>query len=174
MGAVCIRAQVGFCAWAISDGRLYRDRVAAPARNASENRRFDERRSQQRRGSYPSSPFALGTVISHLGQRAEVVVGSQERLCANCATPRAPSSSSHFSTTYTNNVVRAGRARKQGKPREGMAQRLRVDLGSLTAMRYTVASLRCVPQSTQGVHRVIQSLFLFDVVSGYVKQLPCP
>jgi len=26
----------------------------------------------------------------------------------------------------------------------------------------------------QGVHRVIQSLFLFDVVSGYVKQLPCP
>jgi len=37
-----------------------------------------------------------------------------------------------------------------------------------------VASLRCVPQSMQGVHRVIQSLFLFDVVSGYVKQLPCP
>src|SRR5216684_2321545 len=26
----------------------------------------------------------------------------------------------------------------------------------------------------QGVHRVIQSLSLFDVVSGYVKQLPCP
>jgi hypothetical protein len=24
------------------------------------------------------------------------------------------------------------------------------------------------------IHRVIQSLFLFDVVSGYVKQLPCP
>jgi hypothetical protein len=54
-----------------------------------------------------------------------------------------------------------------------MAQHLRVDLGSLTAMRY-VTSLRCVPQSMQGVHRVIQSLFLFDVVSGYVKQLPCP
>ena len=53
-------------------------------------------------------------------------------------------------------------------------QHLRVDLGSLTAMRYTVASLRCVPQSMQGVHRVVQSLFLFDVVSGYVKQLPCP
>src|SRR5260370_41546338 len=41
-------------------------------------------------------------------------------------------------------------------------------------MRYTVASLRCVPQSMQGVHRVIQSLYLFNVVSGYVKQLPCP
>src|SRR5260370_10801623 len=41
-------------------------------------------------------------------------------------------------------------------------------------MRYTVASLRCVPQSMQGVHCVIQSLFLFDVVSGYMKQLPCP
>jgi hypothetical protein len=26
----------------------------------------------------------------------------------------------------------------------------------------------------QGVHGVIQSLFLFDVVSGYMKQLPCP
>ena len=55
-----------------------------------------------------------------------------------------------------------------------MAQHLRVDLASLTAMQYTVASLRCVPQSMQGVHRVIQSLFLFDVVSGYVKQLPWP
>jgi hypothetical protein len=30
-------------------------------------------------------------------------------------------------------------------------------------MWYTVASLRCVPQSMQGVHRVVQSLFLFDV-----------
>ena len=48
-----------------------------------------------------------------------------------------------------------------------MAQHLRVYLGSLTMMRYTVASLRCIPQSMQGVHRVIQSLFLFDVVSGY-------
>jgi hypothetical protein len=55
-----------------------------------------------------------------------------------------------------------------------MAQHLRGELGSLTAMRYTVASLRCVPQSMQGVHRVIQSLFLFDVVSGHEKQLPCP
>ena len=36
-------------------------------------------------------------------------------------------------------------------------------------MRYAMASLRCVPQSMQGVHRVIQSLFLFDVVSGHVK-----
>ena len=62
----------------------------------------------------------------------------------------------------------------QGNPRKGTAQHLRVDLSSLTAMRYTVASLRCVPQSMQGVHRVIQSLFLFDVVSGYMKQLPCP
>jgi hypothetical protein len=52
-----------------------------------------------------------------------------------------------------------------------MAQHLRVDLGSFTAMRYTVASLRCVPQSMQGIHRVIQSFFLFDVVSSYVKQL---
>ena len=42
----------------------------------------------------------------------------------------------------------------------------RVDLGSLTAMPCTVASLRSVPQSTQSVHRVIQSLLLFDVVSG--------
>ena len=55
-----------------------------------------------------------------------------------------------------------------------MAQHLRVDLGSLTAMRYAIAGLRCVPQSMQGVHRVIQSLFLFDVVSGHLKQLPCP
>jgi hypothetical protein len=55
-----------------------------------------------------------------------------------------------------------------------MAEHLQVDLGRLTAMRYTVASLRCVPQSMQSVHRVIQSLFLFDVVSGCVKQLPCP
>jgi hypothetical protein len=55
-----------------------------------------------------------------------------------------------------------------------MAQHLRVELGSLTAMRYSVASVRYIPQSMQGVHRVIQSLFLFDVVSGYVKQLPCP
>src|ERR1035438_2789224 len=67
---------------------------------------------------------------------------------------------------------RARRARVESQ--EGMARHLRVDLGSLTAMRYTVASLRCVPQSMQGVHRIIQSLFLFDVVSGYVKQLPCP
>ena len=52
------------------------------------------------------------------------------------------------------------------KSQEGMAQHLRVDLGSLTAMRYVVASLHCVPQSMQGVHRVIESLFLFDVVSG--------
>ena len=55
-----------------------------------------------------------------------------------------------------------------------MVQHLRVDLGSLTRMRYTVAGLRCVPQSMQGVHRVIQSLFFFDVVSGHAKQLPCP
>jgi hypothetical protein len=53
-------------------------------------------------------------------------------------------------------------------------QHLRLGLRSLTAMRYTVASLRCVPQSMQGVHRVIQSLFLFDVVSGYVKRHPFP
>src|SRR6266568_8694932 len=62
----------------------------------------------------------------------------------------------------------------QGAQEREIAQHLRVDLGRLTAMRYTVASLRCVPQSMQGVHRVIQSLFLFDVVSGYVKQLPGP
>jgi hypothetical protein len=31
-----------------------------------------------------------------------------------------------------------------------MAQHLRVDLSSLTAMRYTVAGLQCVPQSMQG------------------------
>jgi hypothetical protein len=49
-----------------------------------------------------------------------------------------------------------------------------VDLPSLTAKRYTVGSLRCVPQSMQGVHRVIQSLFLFDVVSGHVKHLARP
>jgi hypothetical protein len=55
-----------------------------------------------------------------------------------------------------------------------MAQHLQVDLGRLTAVRYTVASLRCVPQSMQGVHRVIQSLFLFDVVSGYVKNSRAP
>jgi hypothetical protein len=61
----------------------------------------------------------------------------------------------------------AGRARKDGSASAD-------DLSSFTAMRYTVASLRCVPQSMQGVHRVIQSLFLFDVVSGDVKQLPCP
>ncbi len=41
-------------------------------------------------------------------------------------------------------------------------------------MRYTVASLPCVPQSMQCVHRVIQSLFLLDVVSGYVKRHPFP
>ena len=39
-----------------------------------------------------------------------------------------------------------------------MAQHLRVDLGSLPAMRYTVASLRCVPQSMQGVHGVVVEL----------------
>ena len=67
-----------------------------------------------------------------------------------------------------------GRDMHAGRSRKGMAQHLRVNLGSFTAMRYTVASLRCVPQSMQSVHRVIQSLFLFDVVSGYLKQLPCP
>ena len=55
-----------------------------------------------------------------------------------------------------------------------MAKHLQADLGSLIAMRYRVASLRCVSQSMQGIHRVIQCLFLLDVVSGYVKQLPCP
>lgn len=55
-----------------------------------------------------------------------------------------------------------------------MAQHPQVDLGRLTALRHAVASLRRVPQSVQGVHRVIQGLFLFDVVSGYVKQLACP
>jgi hypothetical protein len=69
------------------------------------------------------------------------------------------------STTYTNNA-RADETYTQREPREGMEQPLRVDLGSLSAMRRTVASLRCVPQSMQSVHRVIQSLFLFDVVSG--------
>ena len=34
--------------------------------------------------------------------------------------------------------------------------------------------MRSVPQSMQGVHRVIQSLPLFDVVSGHVEQIPCP
>jgi len=55
-----------------------------------------------------------------------------------------------------------------------MAQRLRVDLGSVTVMRYAIAGLRCVRQSMQSVHRVIQSLFLFAVVSGHLKQFPSP
>jgi hypothetical protein len=86
--------------------------------------------------------------------------------------PTPPTSSGHFSKTRTNNA--AGETCTQGEPRKGMGQHLRVDLGGLTAMRYTVASLRCVPQSMQGVQGVIQSLFLFDVVSGYVKQLLGP
>ncbi len=51
-----------------------------------------------------------------------------------------------------------------------MAQHLCVDLSSLN----TAVSLWSVPQSMQGVHRIIQSWPLFDVVSGCVKQLPCP
>jgi hypothetical protein len=72
----------------------------------------------------------------------------------------------------TYNAVAPRHARRAIPERDGAGSA--IDLGSLAAMRYTVASLRCVPQSMQGVHRVIQSLFLFDVVSGYVKQLPCP
>jgi hypothetical protein len=49
---------------------------------------------------------------------------------------------------------------------QGRVSATTVDLGSLTAMRYAIAGLRCVPQSMQGVHRVIQGLLLFDVVSG--------
>ena len=55
---------------------------------------------------------------------------------------------------------------------QGRGSAITVGLGSLTAMRYKVAGSRCVPQSMQGVHRVIQSLFLFDVVANHVKQLP--
>jgi len=46
-----------------------------------------------------------------------------------------------------------------------MAQHLCVDLSSLN----TAVSLWSVPQSMQGVHRIIQSWPLFDVVSGCVK-----
>ena len=41
-------------------------------------------------------------------------------------------------------------------------------------MWHTVVSLQCVLQSMQGVHCVIKGFSLFDVVSGHVKQLPCP
>src|SRR5229473_4012106 len=41
-------------------------------------------------------------------------------------------------------------------------------------MWHTVVSLQCALQSMQGVHCVIEGFSLFDVVSGYVKQLPCP
>ena len=37
-----------------------------------------------------------------------------------------------------------------------------------------MVDLRCIPHSMQGVHRVIKSFSLFAVVSGNVKQLPCP
>jgi len=68
----------------------------------------------------------------------------------------------------------AGDPRKRGKESarvEEMVRRpRRLDLSSLN----TAVSLWSVPQSVQGVHRVIQSLLLFDIVSGCAKQLPRP
>src|SRR5271169_359498 len=91
------------------------------------------------------------------------------KIYANCASLHAPAGSGYFSTACTNK--RRGRDVHAGRTQE---KHPRADLGSLTAMRYAIAGLRCVPQSMQGVHRVIQILFLFDVVSGHLKQLPCP
>jgi len=74
---------------------------------------------------------------------ASAFARSKPRLCASCASLHAPASSDYFSITCTNSA--AGETYTQREPRKGMAQHLRLDLRSLTAMRYTVASLRCVP-----------------------------
>ena len=132
----------------------------------------EEKIMKMRFGLEDDSEHTLEEVGRAFALTRERIRRIEPKLYASCASLHAPASSGYFSTTCTNNA--AGETCTQGEPRKRMAQHLRVDLGSLTAMRYTVASLRCAPQSMQGVHRLIQSLFLFDVVSGYVKQLPCP
>ena len=51
---------------------------------------------------------------------------------------------------------------------------MRLELESLTVMRHNAASLRSVLQSTQGVHRIILSFSLFDVISGHLEQIARP
>ena len=127
----------------------------------------EEKIMKMRFGLEDGSEHTLDEVGRAFAVTRERIRQIEAKALRNCVTLHAPASSGYCSTTCTNKA--AGETCTQGEPKKGITQHLRVDLSSLTAMRRTGVSSRCVPQSMQGVHRVIQSLFLFDVVSDDVK-----